>query len=127
MDLREQKLAELVVNHCTNINSNDNLLIYGEEEFSRFANLIEAESRKKGADTIISLYNLEEERKIRQTGNLETIAEEKIELAEWCTALVKIDATKNSLYLEGIDPKRLSKYNTIVGVPFMKKVSNKKA
>jgi aminopeptidase len=117
LDERAIRLAELVTNYSTQLNSNDVLLIIANPAFSEFTEQIALEARKKGAKI---LYDFESQTPARTKGLIERLnpkeldaeLERKCSLARVCTAAIIVNAETSPGYLKDVSPKKISAYQS---------------
>lgn len=126
LDPRAKKLAEIVVDYSTEINPKDTLLIQSEDAFKEFAEEIARQAIQRGAYIFVEFKNINKEKEmIERSCDSELDAESKrlCKLAETSTARIRIDASEDPLYLQGVPSEKIAKYSEMVSKPFLDRIT----
>ncbi|NQV09078.1 aminopeptidase [Candidatus Woesearchaeota archaeon] len=124
MDKRINDLADIVLNYSVELNDQDKLLVMSEREFSVMAETVAEKARAKGGEVKFLWLNLEEERLLIERSidsEIEKEGKYRSDLSDWATSLVKVKATTNPTYLDGVEEEKVTKFNQIVIKPFQER------
>ncbi len=125
MDERAEKVAQSLVEYSTYLGPEDTVLIFAEDTFNEFAELVGKFAEAKGAKVLFDFENLAKKREVIERNNIEELekeAKERCALVESVTARIAISAISDNDYLKGIDPKKIADYGRIVRKPLFDRI-----
>ncbi|RJQ16770.1 hypothetical protein C4573_01765 [Candidatus Woesearchaeota archaeon] len=120
LDQRAEKLAEIAINHSTNIQEGDRLFVFGEPEFTDFAVFLGSLAMQKGARVFYDLQSVKEKRALIEVNDKELLAAESERLCtivEESTAVIKLNATTDPYFLKDVAPEKVADYVRMVRKP----------
>jgi len=124
-DERAKKLADLALDYCISLNKNDILLLRAETAFEDFAKLIGKKAEERGAKSLYLFTDIREEKAMTEKSDeaeMEMKSKKDCVLAEKATASIRLDSEEDPYYLQGVDPKKISRYSETVKKPLMDRI-----
>lgn len=122
VDIRDEQLARVALNHSVKLNSDDKLLVCVEQEFMGIYDALAKQAEEIGADVVIYQIDLEHERAITERADKKELQDESERLCEItrnCTARIRVDADSDLEYLSGVDPTKIALYGEVVTSPLL--------
>ena len=125
LDPRAKELARIIVDYSVNIQLNEIFLVQAEDTFREFAEFMGGLADKKGAKTLFDYHNLNEKKAMIERDDREELEMESrrvCALAEIADARSYVDADSEPLYLESIDPKKITDFEKLVRRPMLERL-----